>query len=143
MFVYLVINKSSVPIFQYPDIDRIGERKIDSVLFAALMSAINSFSLEIMGDILGEMSFGAVTSTMSKDEYGNLHVMLTTEDVDIEANKQLHIEIKSLFLSSLNEYNMKNEFNQLTDGNLLNKLFIPIFDPLRRVWEKKLQKKRR
>ena len=139
MFIYLVINRSGTPIFQYPNIDNLNGVKIDSVLFSALMSALNSFSMEVIGNILGEVRFGSVISTLSKDDDQNLHVLLTGENVDIELNKELHIEIKTLFLATIAKLGISLDFSQLPEGELLEKSLYSVFDPFTRLWEKRIK----
>ena len=135
MFTYLIIDAKGLPLFQYPQITNLKGFKIDSFLFSSLMSALNTFSVEATGSIIGEVNFGSVISTISKDKNHNLHVVLTDEQVPLEMNKRLHVEIKSLFETTLNELGVELNSSSVDEELLRNTLY-PILDPFKRHWEK-------
>ena len=140
MFTYIIISAEGLPLFQYPTLSNLRGIKIDSLLFSSLMSALNTFSVEATGSILGEVNFGSVVSTMSKDEKKNLHVVLTDERVPIEMNKRLHIEIKALLETTLRDLGVDLNSGALDDELLLNSLH-SVLDPFRRHWEKLMKEK--
>ncbi len=137
MFVYLVINRGGVPLFLFPNIKEFQGVKINSVLFSGLIAAINTFSMETTGDIVGEATFGNLLTTMSLDSNNNIHVFITKKDVPIELHKQLHIEFKSLFLSILKKHEIELTPEKILDGGKeLEEKLRPELEPVYRLWTK-------
>ncbi len=138
----MAISKVGVPIFEYPmSVEQIGGMNINSVLFSGLMSAINAYSIEATGKIIGDIKFGNIQSTFSKDGFDNLYVVLTHEDISNELLKQIHIEIKSLFLNSLEQIKVDIDPEKVynIEKTINNKERIEsIFDPFYRMWIKKI-----
>ena len=142
MFIYLVIDKSGVPLFLFPDVEEFQGVKIDSVLFSGLITAINTLSLETTGDIVGEAMFGPLLATMSVDDRKNIHVFITSSDLPRELNKGLHIEFKGLFLSLLKEHNIDLSHESIIDGGRqLAKKLKPELEPVYKLWSKTYGKK--
>ena len=141
-FIFIVISNAGVPIFEYPmNMEEISDVNINTVLFSGLMSAINSYALETTGQIIGDLKFGSVQATFSKDGFNNLYVVLGSDDIQNNTLKQIHIEIKALFMNSLEQLGIKldpDAIEKIEKYGSNDKLITSIFDPFHRMWYKKL-----
>ena len=139
-FKFLVISNSGIPIFEYP-IDNIDTINVNSVLFSGLLSAINSYSSDAIGQNIEEMTFQSIKVTFSKDGFDNLYVVICNDDIPMNTLKTIHIEIKNLFLSYLDELGIEIDPErishvEMTDENQMR--IRAILEPLYRLWSKKL-----
>ena len=145
IFSFLLIDSSGIPILNYPyDEDKLklekeqGKKSLsDSILVSGLLTAINSFAKEIIGDNINKMFFETYIITISKAPDNGLFVLLCdTEYVDnSDIASKIHIEVKTLLFSS---------FPQLTSfynrGALLKKEINFILEPYYRALVKKFLK---
>ncbi len=139
-FKFLVISNSGIPLFEYP-IKGIDTINVNSVLFSGLLSAINSYSSDAIGQNIEEMTFQSIKVTFSKDGFDNLYVAINNDDVAVNILKTIHIEIKNLFLSYLDELGIEIDPErishvEMTDENQMR--IRAILEPLYRLWSKKL-----
>ncbi len=142
-FKFMVISEAGIPLFEYPldTSEGIAGMNIDSVLFSGLISAINNYSVEATGEMIDELKFGTVQSAFSKDGFNNLYVILSSDTIPPNILKQMHVEIKALFMNSLDELGISINPDDITKiENVSNntKQIESIFNPFYRMWCKKL-----
>ncbi|WP_457556845.1 hypothetical protein [Candidatus Harpocratesius sp.] len=141
-FSFIAISKTGIPMFEYPlNNGEIEEMNINSVLFSGLLSAINTLSIEATGEMIGDIKFGAIKSTYSKDEYDNLYVVLTGEEISTEILKQIHVEMKALFINSLKQLKLDinpEKIEKIENRNIDKTVIESIFNPFYRMWNKKI-----
>ena len=143
-FKFLVISNGGVPLFEFPmNKAKLNGIDINSVLFSGLMSAVNTFSLEATGQIIEGIKFGAVQASFSKDGFGNLYILLSNDKVRTNVLKQMHVEIKMLFLNSLDRIRIEIDPEKKTQIEFIADEFVinSIFDPFFRMWSKKIELK--
>ena len=145
IFSFLLIESGGIPILNYPyDEDKLklekeqGKKSLsDSILVSGLLTAINSFAKEIIGDNINKMFFETYIITISKIPDNGLFVLLCdTEYIDnSDIANTIHIEVKTLLFSS---------FPQLiafsNRGALLKKEINFILEPYYRALVKKFLK---
>ncbi len=141
----MTISEAGIPLFEYPlgSSEGIAGMNIDSVLFSGLISAINSYSVEATGEMIDELKFGAVQSAFSKDGFNNLYVILSSDAIPANLLKQIHVEIKTLFMNSVDEIGISiNPDKIIKIENISNNTMLieAIFNPFYRMWCKKLEK---
>ena len=146
MFLYIVISPAGTPIFQYPlegskELEE-TEIAVDSILFGGLMSALDTYSKQATGNDLGEVTFGSIITSFSKDDFGNMHVVLSNAQVNINLNKQYHIEAKSLLLMNAERIGlMLDPDKQIRAEWQFDSIQVQmIFEPFYKDWLKRLKR---
>ena len=141
-FKFLVISNSGVPLFEYPS-DSSKVFDINSVLFSGLLSAINNYSKDAIGQNIEEMTFQSIKITLSKDGFNNLYVVISDDNIAKEILKTIHIEVKNLFLNYLDELGIKINPERIFQVEMIDtneKKIQAILEPLYKLWSKRLSK---
>ncbi len=130
-YMFLVFNQNNVLKFIYPDkIKIVSGKHIDDKLISLILDKVQTninIGLADINKINAITDFGTLIYTYSKDKFKNLYLLLSTDDITIDMSKNMHIEMKLLYINTLMKYKIDLLTNENLDKNTLDEIFDPIY----------------